>query len=546
MSTIDTRPARRGRFKELELLVLALIIPLFAWVLVTSNIKGNGTLMLPDNFALMAGSAAVLVFAAHLVIRAVTPWADPLFFPIAVILNGLGLVMIARIDYSLIANGEKPEVSGQLVLSAAGIVAMVVCVLVIRDHRKLRRFTYISLVLGLIFLALPMVPGLGVTNNGAQIWINAFGHSYQPAELSKIFLAVFFAGYFVSQRDNLSLAGPKILGIPFPQPRHIAPILVAWLACLGILAVERDFGTALLFFGLFVAMLYVATERVSWIVIGILLSTGGIYVIIKTMAHIQNRINIWLHALEPAVYDGDPGSYQLVQGLFGMANGGLFGTGWGKGYPANAFAANSDFIIPSLSEEIGLTGVIAILCLFLLFVARAFAIGLHLPDGFGKLLATGLGFIIAIQCFVVVGGVTRIIPLTGLAMPFMALGGSALLTNWMIVGILIRMSDDARRPKQAPSTPISMIDTGELSKILGDDDLASTSEPDASGSDASEPDRSDAVTEPHAAPTAVTEQRRGKHSARAASAHTAEDTAANTDVDGSFPEDSNPTEVVRL
>lgn len=598
MSTIDTRPARSGRFKELGLLVCALAIPLFAWILLTSNIEGGGTLTMPDNFALIAGSAAALIFVAHLVIRAVTPSADPLFFPIAVILNGLGLVMIARIDYSLIANGEEPEVSGQLILSAAGIVAMVVCVLVIRDHRKLRRFTYISLVLGLIFLALPMVPGLGVTNNGAQIWINAFGHSYQPAELSKIFLAVFFAGYFVSQRDNLSLAGPKILGIPFPQPRHIAPILVAWLACLGILAVERDFGTALLFFGLFVAMLYVATERVSWIVIGVLLSTGGIYVVIKTMAHIQNRINIWLHALEPAVYDGDPGSYQLVQGLFGMANGGLFGTGWGKGYPANAYAANSDFIIPSLSEEIGLTGVMAILCLFLLFVARAFAVGLHLSDGFGKLLATAFGFIIAIQCFVVVGGVTRVIPLTGLAMPFMALGGSALLTNWMIVGILIRMSDDARRPKRAPSTPISMIDTGELSKILGDDavsddtflggdaisgsDAAPTSVTAVSGTtggaggisaNGTAPDRtalsgiavgsispagaaslagiadvpSTTATAPvtQAAATGVTE-RRGKHSHSSASAASGQRMDATGSSGSSSADDSNPTEVVRL
>ncbi|MDY5589731.1 MAG: FtsW/RodA/SpoVE family cell cycle protein [Arcanobacterium sp.] len=533
MSTIDTRPARPGRFKEFGLLIVALAIPLFAWILVTTNLQGGGSLTLPHNFALVAVGAAALVFVAHLVIRAVAPWADPLFFPIAVALNGLGLVMIHRIDFSLIARDEPAEVKGQLVLSAVGIVLMTLCVLVLRDHRKLRRFSYISLVFALILLALPMIPGLGVEINGAQIWIHAFGFSYQPAELAKIFLAIFFSGYLVSQRDNLSLAGPKVLGIPFPQPRHIAPILVAWLACLAILAEEKDFGTALLFFGLFVAMLYVATERVSWIVIGVLLSTGGIYVIIKTMPHIQNRINIWLHALEPAVYDGDPGSYQLVQGLFGMANGGLFGAGWGKGYPALAFAANSDFIIPSLSEEIGLTGVLAILCLFLIFVARAFAVGLHLPDGFGKLLAAGLGFTIAIQCFVVVGGVTRLIPLTGLAMPFMALGGSALLTNWIIVGILIRMSDDARRPEQIPSIPISMIDTGELSKILGDNEPANSAE--HSTENALDGESEDGATSVEAAQTEFIATDRPRSSGKHATSHA-----------GGTSDDSHPTEVVHL
>ena len=474
MSTVSTKPARLGRLPELLLLILALGIGLFAWVLITANIQGDGSLMLPESFIPAALGAAVVVFGAHIAVRVVAPWADPVLFPIAVLLNLLGLAMIHRIDYSLVARGEGAQVGGQLALSAVGLVLMAGTVIVLKDHRRLRRFTYISLIFGIVLLLLPMIPGLGVQIYGAQLWIRVAGHSYQPAELAKICFAVFFAGYLVAQRDNLALAGPKLLGIQFPQLRHFAPILVAWLACLGILAVERDFGTALLFFGLFVAMLYVATERVSWIVIGIALSALGVIPIVKTMGHIQNRINIWLHALEPAVYDGSPGSYQLVQGMFGMASGGLFGTGWGKGYPANAFAANSDFIIPSIGEELGLTATIAVLCLFLLLVARAFMIGLRLHDGFGKLLATGLGFTIAIQCFVTVGGVARVMPLTGLAMPFMALGGSALLTNWIIIGILLRMSDDARRPLQAPMTPLSAVDTGELNRILGqaeDEDL---------------------------------------------------------------------------
>lgn len=469
MSTVDTRPARPGRFHELRLLVIALAIPLFAWVLITSNIQGEGTLTLPEHFLPIAAGAALLLIVCHIVIRKLAPWADPVFFPAAFALNGIGLAMIHRIDYSLVARDESAEVKDQLIFTAVGLVLMTLTVVILKDHRRLRRFTYISLIFGIILLLMPMIPGLGVSHFGARLWINLLGFSFQPAELAKICFAIFFAGYLVSQQDNLSLAGPKILGIQFPQLRHFAPILMAWLACLGILALERDFGTALLFFGLFVAMLYVATERVSWIVIGVILSSGGIYGIVKVMPHIQNRITVWLHALDPEVYSATVGSFQVVQGLFGMASGGLFGTGWGEGYPANAFAANSDFIIPSLGEELGLTGVLAILSIFLLFVARAISIGLHTRDGFGKLLAAGLGFTIAIQCFVVVGGVARVIPLTGLAMPFMALGGSALLTNWIIVGILLRMSDDARRPETTPSTPISMIDTSELNKILDND-----------------------------------------------------------------------------
>ena len=519
MSTVDTTPARPGRFQELGLLVVALAIPLCAWILITSNIAADGHLTLPPMFFPISAAAVILVFGAHIFIRTVAPWADPVLFPTAVALNGLGLAMIHRIDYSLIEQGEYAEVPEQLILSGVGLVLMMAAIGIIKDHRRLRKFTYISLIVGIVLLVLPLTPGLGVNTYGARLWIRLFGFSFQPAELAKICFAVFFSGYLVSQRDNLSLAGPKVLGIQLPQLRHFAPILVAWISCLGILAFENDFGTALLFFGLFVAMLYVATERISWIIIGFLLSAGGIALIIKVIPHIQNRITIWLDALSPEIYDGTPGSYQLVQGLFGMANGGLFGTGWGKGYPANAFAANSDFIIPSLGEELGLTGVLAILCLFLLFVERAISTGLHINDGFGKLLATGLGFTIAIQCFVVVGGISRVIPLTGLAMPFMALGGSALLTNWIIVGILLRMSDDARRPAQDSPIPISMIDTGELSKILGDDSVE-----DSAPADSPHPDLS------------------LSHSVREDSAL---ENSANLD-DGADDGDSYPTQVVRL
>ncbi|MCM3906955.1 MULTISPECIES: FtsW/RodA/SpoVE family cell cycle protein [Trueperella] len=453
MSVVTQKTARTGRFRELLLLILALAACLQAWVIVHHSVSVEEVSALPENFWMVAGAAASLIFVAHLVIRWRAPWADPVFFPIAVTLTGLGLVMIHRIDYSLVAKGNAPLVGGQFMLAGVGVVLMVATAVVVH-HRALRRFTFISLALGTILLLLPMVPGLGVSIYGARIWIQVAGFSYQPAELAKIFFAVFFAGYLVSQRDNLALAGKKVLGIQLPRARHFGPLLVGWMGCMGILAMEKDFGTALLFFGLFVAMLYVATERVSWIVIGGILTTIGVYFLVQIMPHIQARFDIWLHALDPEVYNAKYGSWQIVQGWFGMASGGLLGTGLGRGYPGNTFAANSDLIVASFGEELGLMGLLAIFSIYLLLVQRAFKTALDLRDGFGKLLASGLGFTVGLQCFIVAGGVTGIIPLTGLAIPFLSLGGSALLTNWIIIGLLIRMSDAARRPALPSSAPL--------------------------------------------------------------------------------------------
>ncbi|QRV02264.1 FtsW/RodA/SpoVE family cell cycle protein [Arcanobacterium phocisimile] len=483
MSVISTRPARSGRAQELGLLSVALISVLSAWVLTYYGVNSaNPDQALPDNFFTFGGAAAGVLLLCHLLIRRLAPYADPILFPASVMLTGLGLVMIYRIDFQLVARGASPDARGQLILAIGGLILMVGTLAFLRDHRRLRRVTYISLIVGLSLLLLPMIPGLGVEVYGAQLWISIAGFSFQPAELSKIFLAVFFAGYLVAQRDNLSLAGPKFLGIHFPRLRHSLPILLAWLAGMGILALERDFGTALLFFGLFVAMLYVATERTSWIIIGGLLSTAGVYLIVQVMPHIQARFTIWLNAFDQDVYDAQYGSYQLVQGWFGMASGGLFGTGLGEGSPTNSFAANSDFIIASFGEELGLVGLLGILSLYAIIVTRAMKTGIALRDGFGKLLAAGLGFAIALQCFVVVGGITRVIPLTGLAMPFLAKGGSALLTNFIIIGILIRMSDSARRPFVPSSVSLSTINTGELPANLiadEDDDLESSASTEA-------------------------------------------------------------------
>ncbi len=257
---------------------------------------------------------------------------------------------------------------------------------------------------------------------------------------------MFFAGYLVVARDTLSLVGPKILWLRLPRARDLGPILVAWAASVAVLVLERDLGTSLLFFGIFVAMLYVATERVSWIVIGLGLFAGGCVLAWRLFGHVQNRVAVWLDPFDPDLIEAQGGSYQVVQALYGMADGGLLGTGLGRGSPEIVPFAESDFIVAALGEELGLAGLFAILALYGILVQRGLRTAIGVRDGFGKLLACGLAFSIALQVFVVAGGVTRVIPLTGLTMPFLAYGGSSLLGSWIIVALLLRVSDLARRP----------------------------------------------------------------------------------------------------
>jgi cell division protein FtsW (lipid II flippase) len=305
---------------------------------------------------------------------------------------------------------------------------------------------------GLALLLLPLLPVIGRNINGARIWIGLGPLSFQPGELAKILLTVFFAGYLVAARDSLSLVGRKFLGLQLPRARDLGPMLVAWLASLGVLVFENDLGTSLLFFGLFVALLYVATERTSWIVIGLLLFVGGAFMAWTLFSHVQARVTIWLHPFDPANADR---AYQLLQGLYGMASGGLLGTGLDLGRPDIVPFAESDFIVASIGEELGLTGLFAVLMLYALLVERGLRTAIGVRDGFGKLLAAGLAFSLALQVFVVVGGVTRVIPLTGLTTPFLAYGGSSLLSNWVIVALLLRISDSARRPGPDPITQSS-------------------------------------------------------------------------------------------
>jgi cell division protein FtsW (lipid II flippase) len=455
MSSVIPVAPRSRRGVELALLLMAIAIVLLAYAAVGMAMQDE----VPPDLIYYGAGLLVLSGGLHVVLRLKAKYADPVLLPAATLLNGLGLVMIHRLDLSHTAtrSGFNTFAFRQLVWSAIGVLGAVAVIWLVKDHRTLRRYTYTAMVVGLVLLVLPLFPVLGKTINGSRIWIGLGPLSFQPGEIAKILLAIFFAGYLVTHRDVLALVGPRFLGVALPRGRDLGPIVVAWLASLGVLVFERDLGSSLLFFGLFVAMLYVATERRSWIVIGLGLFCAGAYTAYLLFAHVQDRVNIWLHAFDPAVLNKPfGGSYQVVEGLYGMAAGGMFGAGLGQGSPQTIPFAESDFIVPALGEELGLVGLFALLMIYALIVERGLRTSIGVRDGFGKLLAAGLAFSVALQCFVVVGGVTRVIPLTGLTMPFLSHGGSSLLANWSIIALLLRISDHARRPApEALPLPVS-------------------------------------------------------------------------------------------
>jgi cell division protein FtsW (lipid II flippase) len=445
---------RRRRGAELFLLILALAVGIGAYAAVGIGVDGE----VPTDIIGYGAGLAVLAIGAHVVVRMVAPYADPVLLPLVTALNGLGLAVIHRLDLAYEAAGKDDHsfAQQQLTWMALGVALFVGTLVLLRDHRVLTRFTYTCGLSAILLLLLPMVPGVGKTINGAKIWIGVGPFSFQPGEVAKVLLVIAFAGYLVLHRDALALAGRRVAGIDLPRGRDLGPILVMWLISLGILVFQKDLGSSLLFFGLFLVMLYVATERSGWLVLGGLMFVAGsaaIYFLadrISYLDHVQNRINIWLDPM--AYFDESPGSGQLVEALFGMAWGGLIGRGFGGGSPERVPFANSDFIIGAIGEELGLTGLIAVVLCYGLIVERALRAALICRDGFGKLVATGLAAVLSLQVFVVIGGVTRLIPLTGLTTPFLSYGGSSLVANWVIVALLLRISDQARRPVPDLST----------------------------------------------------------------------------------------------
>jgi cell division protein FtsW (lipid II flippase) len=385
-------------------------------------------------------TAAALV--VHAILRRRASEADSLILPIAVFLNGLGVSEIYRLDLAKVAAGATDLfATKQVIWSVVALAACAAVIWFVPSHLFLRRYVFISMVLGIGLLLLPMLPFIGLNINGAQLWIGIGGLTFQPGELAKIALIVFFAGYLVSRKDSLAVVGRTILGIHIPRARELGPILVIWVASLGVLVLQRDLGTSLLYFGLFLVMIYTATGRPIYVVVGLGMFATGALVASQVMDYVAGRFGSWLDPLNAERYDAVGGSYQLVQGMFGLAHGGLFGTGLGGGVPQLVPLAESDFIITSLGEELGLVGLFAVLACYLLLVQRGMRIAFKHSDDFSRLLAVGLSFVIALQCFIVIGGVTRVVPLTGLTTPLLAAGGSSLLANWMILGLLLRISD---------------------------------------------------------------------------------------------------------
>lgn len=428
---------------EATLILFAMIITSSALALVDLGATGHLNVSI---IGLSLGLGAI-VLAMHVAQRFVARDADPLILPIVTLLNGLGIAMIHRLDIANGLTGWQSQATRQMVWTAIATVVAIGVIVTVRNHRVLQRYRYVWMATGIALLIMPLIPFIGVTINGARLWVNLGIVSFQPGEIGKIALALFFAGYLVTARDSLSMVGKKFLGVRWPQFKDLGPIFIVWMVAMMVLIFQRDMGTSLLYFGLFLVLMYVATGRAIWFVVGGGLFGAGALVASRFLTYVEGRFDAWLDSFNPEIYDAVGGSYQLVQGMFGFASGGVIGTGLGAGHPNITPLAESDYIVASLGEELGLVGVFAILSLYLLFISRGMRIGINGADDFGRLLAVGLTFVIALQVFIVIGGVTRVIPVTGLTTPFLAAGGSSLVANWIIVALLLRLSDTVRHQR---------------------------------------------------------------------------------------------------
>jgi cell division protein FtsW (lipid II flippase) len=454
------------RSTELWMLLFAFGIVALAFAATGFSLKGQH----PSTLVEYMVAYVAVIGAAHLTVRKWAPYADPLLLPIATVLNGLGLVMVYRLnqagrngnDGTHSKTGALTPISTltshatvtQIIYTVLGVVIFVLFLWLIKDIKVLQPYTY---VLGLVGIGLIAIPALlpssisGVAGTGAKIQVTIAGFSFQPEEFGKLLLAASFASYLVVNGRKLSLLTEKWLFFSLPRRRDLAPILVVWAVSMLLLIFESDIGTSAVFMGLFVAMLYIATGRRSWAVLGLGMFLLGAYLAATLVSHVGTRFNVWLHPFSTHnLITGSQPSYQNVQGLYGMANGGLLGKGLGGGQPFWTPLVQSDFIFTAFGEELGLTGVMAILLLYGLFVQRGLRTALLVKDDYSKLLASGLSFMFALQVFVIVGGTTGLIPLTGITTPFLSQGGSSLVASWLFVAVLARISDSARRPAPRP------------------------------------------------------------------------------------------------
>ncbi|MCV7224678.1 FtsW/RodA/SpoVE family cell cycle protein [Mycolicibacterium komossense] len=458
-----TPPLPNRRNAELYLLCFATVITTVALLIVEANQEQGISLDLLG----YTGAYLALFGLAHLAIRRFAPYADPLLLPVVALLNGLGLVMIHRLDLSNSIDGAASGGSAeqQMLWTLFGVIGFVLALALLRDHRQLSRYGYVCGLVGLVLLAIPaLLPAAFSEQNGAKIWIRFPGFSIQPAEFSKILLLIFFAAVLVSKRSLFTSAGKHFLGMDLPRPRDLAPLLAGWVISVGVMVFEKDLGTSLLLYASFLVMVYIATERFSWVVIGLTLFAAGSVAAYYLFGHVRVRVQNWLDPFA----DPDGTGYQMVQSLFSFATGGIFGTGLGNGQPGTVPAASTDFIVAAVGEELGLVGLAGVLMLYTILIIRGLRTAIAVRDSFGKLLAAGLASTLAIQLFIVVGGVTKLIPLTGLTTPWMSYGGSSLLANYLLLAILVRISHAARRPIETgptPQPPIAAASTEVIQKV---------------------------------------------------------------------------------
>jgi len=396
------------------------------------------------------GPPTISAWILHYVLRKYVLNADGLLLPLAFLLNGLGIAMIYRLDLAEITRGGQDLFAERQVwLSCFAMLIAAIVVRLVRNPLVLRRFPYLAGAAAVILLMLPAAPVIGRTFNGATLWIGIGDLSFQPGEIAKILLAIFFAGYLVSRKGPLSEIGSRVLGMKIPSAKDLGPVLLFWIASIAVLVVQRDLGTSILYFGLFLVMIYTATGRGFYVGIGLVMMVTGALVASRIFDYVGSRFSSWLAPFATENYNAAGGSYQLVQGLFGMAHGDVIGAGLGSGFPQLIPLAESDFIFAALGEELGLAGVFAILAIYLLIVYRGLRIANTHQDDFSKLLSLGLAFVIGLQVFVVAGGVMGLLPLTGLTTPFLAAGGSSLLANWSIIALLLVLSDSSLRRAKA-------------------------------------------------------------------------------------------------
>lgn len=440
----------------LMLLIFAILLPIGGWVYTDIVQLGRP----PANLLAYSGAFIAIFAATHLAMRRFAPYADPLILPVVTMLNGLGLVMIHRIDNGRLvaaaqAGKDAPTAMAITQMGWVGLslILFIAVLFFLRDHRQLQKYTYTSLIVGVILLELPLIPGLGEEINGARNWVSLGPISGQPSEAAKLLLLMFFAGYLASAREILTLGGAKVLGVRLPHGRTLSPLIVALVVGLGTFVFQTDLGMAVLFFGSFFVLLYAATGQRLWIFLGgVLILIGGALGYLA-FGHVRTRIDNWIDPF----HDPNGASFQLVQSLYAFANGGMIGTGLGQGLagqpsttPGRVPFAESDFIMTVVGEELGLAGITAVLLLFAILIERGLRTSLIARDDFGKLLTIGLSVMFALQLFVTVGGISRLIPSTGLTTPFFSLGGSSLVANYLLVALLVRISDGARRPAPTP------------------------------------------------------------------------------------------------